>query len=103
MAKSLFIDETDLEKIDLGDGFWVEIPLKISYGMAQDLFNNDSKADSVAIGKKILLKFIKSWNLTDKDGAIAKISEKNINKLPFEIIQKITPIIEAKLYLNKKK
>jgi len=103
MAKSLFIDETDLEKIDLGDGFWVEIPLKISYGMAQDLFNNDSKADSVAIGKKILLKFIKSWNLTDKDGVIAKISEKNINKLPFEIIQKITPIIEAKLYLNKKK
>lgn len=102
--KTLFVsDET--EKVDLGDGFWVEIPIQISYGKSQELFTNiDAKnIDEKAIGEKMLLSLIIKWNLTEEDGTVAGINEANFKRLPIWVIKKISDILAPKLILSKKK
>lgn len=101
MSKTLFVDENELEKIDLGDGFFVKIISEISYQDAEIIFNNSKNENEMTID--MLFSFIKEWNVAEKDGKIAEITKENIKRLPLKLINIIAQEIKPKLELDKKK
>ena len=93
-----FIYEDELDRIDLGDGEWVDIAKRMSYGMQQKLFahyvklGKDMKAIDVDIESgnlTLLLVNIKAWNLKGKDGKVAPITK--------EVVARLDPVIANKV------
>ena len=108
--KTLFIKD-GTEKIDLGDGFWIEIPAGIAYGMTTKIYGqlkfteeelNDPQ-NAQKIGETLILALAIKWNLKEEDGSPAELNKKNLLRLPIVIVSKITNAIIPKLILDKKK
>lgn len=100
MNKTLFIDESSTEKVDLGDGFWIEILSEISYAKSQKVLKSTVDGEATM---KILIEMIVGWNLTEKDGKPAEVNEANIGRLPIKITEQIAEAITPKFSLSKKK
>lgn len=93
MAKTRFVTDADLKQIDLGDGDWVKIPSRLSYGFVAGISEGDEK-DAVKISTKILVGVIKQWNLKDADGNDVAVTPENIQNLDFSTVQAIMTAVE---------
>ena len=102
--QNYFVDPNDFEKIEIDKEIWIKIQQKISYADSELMSGEENAYEK---GKKILLRFIKEWNLVDKDGKIAEITEANISKLEMsvanKILSKVSEKIINKIGLDKKK
>lgn len=98
MKKSRFVDPKELKKIDLGDGDWVKIPTRFSYGFVEKFSEAQGKDTDKITG--FLVQFIKEWNL-EKDGIVAEITIDNLRELETDIVKIITEEITSMLSLPK--
>ena len=98
---SRFADEKKLKQIDLGDGEWVKIPEKLSYGTIAEIGEVDSS--SAEKTTKLLVAILKEWNLKDDDGEDVEINEKNIKMLDIQTITQISTVLGEILAPDKKK
>ena len=99
-----FRRDTDIDQIDVGNGFFVGLKRKMAYRDHQKMSavlikNSGEVADDGEGGKRIeptleglqasdtelLLMNIKEWNLTDVDGQIAPIDREHIDELDPDI------------------
>jgi len=96
------IDNSKLEKIDLGNGEWVKIPSMYSYADMTKMVGETDTTD-VQKGKNVLVNSIKEWNLKGSDGEVAEVTEANIMMLDVESVNKINIAITSKMNLDKKK
>lgn len=104
MTKTLFVDDST-ERIDLGEGFWVEILSAISLNQSEKVFQqvSEEKVSKIQVAKKMLVVFIKKWNICEEGGEVAEINEKNIGRLPMKIITRLSELVEPKMNISKKK
>lgn len=79
-----------LKKVELPEGEFVEIPMDVSFEDAQ-IANTIRKdcPDEFEQTLKLLMRFIKSWNLKDEDGNDAELSEENLKQLKMSALTKI--------------
>ena len=119
-----FIYADDISRVDLGDGLWVDIKRKLSYGDQQKLLASYTKIDKFSDAEKVndikinfeegnlamLLIYIVDWNFPDRDGSIAVINKANISMLDPEIaktimeeVNKQLPLAQAVVGTEKKK
>jgi hypothetical protein len=98
---SKFIDEKQLKQIDLGDGEWVKIPEKISYGTIADFGGVDGT--DIEKTTKFLITFIKEWNLKDGDGNVPEVTEDNVKRLDVGTIRTIMEGIMPLITVEGKK
>lgn len=82
-----------LQKVDLGDNEWVEIPSEISFGQMQAFLDVKQNEDAVGNTIDLLASFIKSWNLTDEEGQLMPVIKENISLLKFDVINTISEAI----------
>jgi len=100
--------ETD--RIDLGDGFWVDIARRMSYGMQQRLVAHYVKMTDrnipdidLASGNIVLLELnIKDWNLVDDSGKKVPVSRQAIENLDPDIANLIAEEINKRNQPQKK-
>lgn len=93
--KHFVTDEVD--RIDLGEGFWVDIKNRMSYGDQQKLVAHYIKMSDLKTpgldfeaGSIVLLEInIKAWNLVDANDKPVKLSRQMIEALDPEIAGKI--------------
>jgi len=94
----------EIDRIDLGDGFWVDIYRRMSYGMQQRLVAHFIKMTDLttpdldlAGGNIVLLELnIVNWNLVDGQGQIVAISSSAIENLEPSVAQKIAEEINRR-------
>lgn len=87
----------EVDRIDLGDGFWVDIKKRMSYGDQQRLVAHyikmsDLKTPDIDLagGNIVLLVInIKGWNLVNGDGKEVGITPEAIESLDPDIANKI--------------
>jgi len=86
MSQFFVTDETD--KIDLGDGYYVEIKRMLSYGDTERIAR-ETEGGAVATAVPLMLASIVSWNLPGPDGKPAPIAKETIEKLHPSVAQRI--------------
>jgi hypothetical protein len=92
--KSRFVEENDLEKIELGDGDWVMVPAKFSYEFTENFQYEQDPKERIAA---ILSVVIKKWNLVDHTGQVAPITLDLIKKLEVADLEKIFKVVLKKV------
>jgi hypothetical protein len=102
--KTLFVDKNAVERIDLGNDFWCEMPEAIDWDKAQEIqktIQPDPKktSDDFALIKELIIK----WNLVEKDGKNAEVSIENIKRLDFVTIQILQQSALKRVSMDKKK
>lgn len=98
---SRFVDPNKLVQIDLGDGDWVKVPERLSYGMISSIGNVDkNNAESTT---KLLTLVIKEWNLKDDEGELVTISKENILTLDVQTVTVIATEVAEMMNIDKKK
>lgn len=97
-----FVDDSKLKRIDLGDGDWVEVPEKISYGTLSQIGNLD-KTTNIEKTTELLCTLIKGWNLKDEKDNEVPISKENILKLDVDTVTLIANEIGEMVDTDKKK
>jgi len=103
MSSSIFVKE-GVEKVDLGGGFWIEIPCEVGYGQIESATAElGNETNQQLLGKKLVIKLAKGWNLTEDDGTPAELNEKNFDRLPVDAARKIVENVTKKISLDKKK
>lgn len=76
-----FFTNSELKRVELSDGFWVDVVSSMSYQEFSELFKNQETDDS-----KFLQKIIKNWNLKDEKGADVPCTVENIGKLSSNVV-----------------
>ncbi len=86
----------------MGDGDWIKIPSRLSYGFVSQF--GDMKKDQADTAKVIglLVKVVKEWNFKLADGSLAEISEDNFRKLEITTIQTMVAAITPLMTVEKK-
>lgn len=88
----------EVDRIELGEGSWVDIKRRMSYGDQQKLMGHFVKLSAdmttpdidLASGNILMLVInIKAWNLTDDTGKEVKLSQGAIEKLDPAVAEKI--------------
>lgn len=102
MTKTLFVDD-ELERIELDDTFYIEIPKQLSAGDVLGIMEEYNPEDTTKSGIALIVKVAKKWNLTEKDGVEAAITKENLLRLPIETLQLLTEKITHKMSIDKKK
>ena len=85
-----FVTNSDLKQIDLGDGDWVKIPKRFSYGFVEK-FGDLAEADG-GKGERMMsmLEFlVREWNLKDETGSVVAISKETLRTLELETAMQI--------------
>lgn len=95
-----FVDPTDLRKVDLGNGDWIKVPSRISYGELTEV--GDLKSGDAGKITALLSKVIKEWNLTDADGKGVGISVESIKRLDIGTVKQIAEAITPMFEMEKK-
>lgn len=98
---SHFVSIDDLTQIDFGDGEWVKIPARLSYGFLEQADSFDGS--EIAKTTKFLSLLIKEWSLKEADGSVPKITDENIRRLDFQTIKQIMKEVTPLISLEKKK
>lgn len=92
--KSRFVDPSKFERIELGDGDWVEIPARLAYEFVENFQFMDNVNDRI---NGVLIHAIKNWNLVDANGEPAEITIENIKMLDTTDIFKIFVAVNEKV------
>ena len=100
---------SEVDRLELGDGDWVDIAQRMSYGMQQKLVAhyikmsgiNRPEIDMEGGNIILLLLNIKDWNL-QLNGEKAIINKENIEQLDPVIANKIAEEINQRNQLQKK-
>ncbi len=100
---------SEIDRFDLGDGFWVDIKRRMSYGERQRQIGHllrlpeqkSGKPDAVDLefdtGKIFLLtQQIVDWNLVDDQGVKVPVSEDAIKRLDKELGERIAIEIDRR-------
>jgi len=103
------IYDDEVERIELGDGEWVDIKRKMSYGDRQKLIayyaklqtklnspDVDISLDMEAGSIMLLLLNIKAWSLKDRKGKPLPITKETIAMLDPDVARKLEQEIEKR-------
>ena len=93
-----FVKPGDLLQIDLGDGDWVKVPSRFSYGFVQNF--SDIETGDVKKIAGFLLQMLKEWNLKDGD-EIAEIDQEHLESLDVDTFKTIMEAVTKLLTLPK--
>jgi len=101
MRQGHFVSETDLHRVDLGDGEWVDLKREFDTndwidveGMISGLVDESTGQLRTGVlfrnAKALLSIAIKAWNLLGADGQAVPLSEESIGRLNRETLLKIS-------------
>ena len=93
---NLFEDDS-LKKVELEDGFFVEVKESMGYKEFKDLFEGNNQSDL-----DFLVKVIENWNFKTKDGSDVPCDESNIRKLSSKVVAPLAGEL-IKIYMPEKK
>jgi predicted ThiF/HesA family dinucleotide-utilizing enzyme len=100
-----FADEKDVERVDLGDGAWVDIKKELSYGEYQNVVSSFADMEAgvsgrpnmkynIARGNLMMMeKFIVAWSITDDSGNTVPVTKENITRLKRSVADTIMEVI----------
>lgn len=100
MAKTRFVSDSDVRRIDLGDGDWVEIAKRLSYDQVARINETDGSQTDQAF--QILVVALKAWNFKDSDGNDVPVSEEAIRQLDMETISELSTAISEQMAVSPK-
>lgn len=91
-----------MQQIDMGDGDWIRIPARLSYGFVSQF--GDMKGAGEGAEKVIgfLAKLVREWNFALKDGTPAPVTEDNIRRLDIATINAMVAAITPLMTVEKK-
>lgn len=97
-----FVDDNELQTVDMGDGDWIKIPTRLSYGFVSQF--GDMKTGENDMGKIMgfLVKLVKEWNFQLSDGTVAPITQETLSKLEIGTINKMVESITPLMTVEKK-
>ena len=92
--KTRFVSKNELQKIELGDGDWIKVPLRLSYAMLQELAiasgkNGEDDNGNIEGTAEGLASLIKEWNLKDADDKDVEVTVENVKLLDVKTINLI--------------
>ncbi len=101
---SHFIDPKESVQIDLGDGFWVKIVSRMTYGIQQRLVAHYVKLSAnqtpdvdLASGNLVALELnLVAWNLVDDKGVAVPLSRPAIENLDPDVAGRIAEEINKR-------
>lgn len=76
---SRFVDPNELRQIDIGDGDWVKVPVRFSYGFIEQF--QEAQGSDTEKAAQFLEQMIKKWNLKLPSGEVAPIDVDHIRTL----------------------
>ena len=104
-----FVYDDEVERVDLGDGEWVDIKRRMSYGDRQKLIayyaklqtklnspDVDISLDVEGGNIMLLLLNIKAWSLKDRDGKPLPVTRETIAMLDPDIAERLEREIERR-------
>jgi len=101
-----FVDDNELQRVNMGDGDWIEIPAKLSYGFVSQFGDMKKEGGTLAMEKVMgfLVKLVKNWSFkATKDGdEIAPINEENIKRLDIVTLNAMVAAITPLMTVEKK-
>lgn len=97
-----FVEDDELKTIELGDGDWVKIPSRLSYGFVSKFNESGVKSDEMSKITDLLVQVIKEWNLKTRDGAVAPISKEFLVRLDVDTIKTLVTEITSLMGVEKK-
>jgi len=100
MGKNRFVDDSEVQRIDLGEGDWVEIPKRLSYGFVSKFAGMEGS--KMEIATKILVQLLKAWNLKDGEGNTPKINPETVKTLDYETVMAIMAVVEPMISADPK-
>jgi len=99
-----FVNENEFTTIDVGDGDWVKIPARLSYGFVAQ-FEDVKEGTNVKQLDKIagmLAQCIKDWNFKMENDEVAPINKEMISKLEIPTVKLIVGEITSLMGVEKK-
>lgn len=114
---TLFAYKDEVDRIDLGDGFWIDIKRELSAGDSEFISNEIIKlrlkpAAFTKVGKPTisdiektelktgniatLLRAITAWNLTDRSGKEVPVTRESISQLKTRVYDKLLEEVRAR-------
>lgn len=99
-----FVDDDEFQRVDMGDGDWIEIPAKLSYGFVSQFGDMKKEVEGGNVTKVIafLQKLVKNWSFQLKDGTVAPITEENLKKLDIGTINAMASAVAPLMTIEKK-
>lgn len=99
-----FVDDNEFQRVDMGDGDWIEIPAKLSYGFVSQFGDLKKEVENGNMKKVInfLEKLVKNWSFKLKDDTIAPINEEYLMKLDIGTINAMATAITPLMTIEKK-
>jgi len=94
------VDENELMTIDMGDGDWVKIPARLSFGFVSEF--QGVTGENVEKTATFLLKLLKEWSIKDENGLMLPITKENVLKLDIPSLVAITAAIKPLTTVEKK-
>ncbi len=92
---SKFVSDSDYSEIDIGDGDWVRVPKRLSFGFVEK-YGGVGGTDMEKTAQ-FVSQVIKSWNLKEEDGTDAPVTIENVRRLDMEtcklIVEKATEML----------
>ena len=88
-----FFVEDGTDRVELGDGFWVELKKAMSY---QDLGRLTADADGLPSNVDLMLVNIVDWNLTDEGGEVAPVTRETVGRLRADVAARLLREIVAR-------
>ena len=84
---SIFVDDKDGEKIDLGNGEWITVKKEFSYADVAWIGTLDM--DDMDKNIAILEKFSIEWSAKDSEGESLPLVKENLKKLKVNVFTKV--------------
>jgi hypothetical protein len=101
-----FVDDNELQTVDMGDGDWIKIPAKLSYGFVSKFGDMKKEVAPGDVGKVLgfLVGLVKEWNFKmNKEGdEIAPITEEYLNMLDIGTLNAMVAAITPLMTVEKK-
>lgn len=97
---SKFVDEKELQRIEIGEEEYVEVPKRLPYGLLAEIA--DIKVGEAERNAIFLTKIIKAWNLKDGSGNVPQITIENVKRLDAGVIATISSAVAPMFEISKK-
>ena len=96
---SIFVDDKDVEKIDLEKGEWISIKKEFSYEDVTWIGKLDM--DDVDKNVAILEKFAVEWSCKKEDGTPLELKASNLKRIKVNIFTKIVNVLVEKMKIDE--
>jgi hypothetical protein len=77
-----FSSPSNVKRIDLGDGDWVEIPATLCFNDTEAIQKSEHDID-------IFKAVFRAWNLTDASGKVAELNDDTLRTLDIRVVRKV--------------